>query len=297
MKVLFSGLLVSIITLTIGTSSAFAWGQNGHRITAEIGERNLNAKANRVLRSIIGNETLAELATWPDDIRSDASWNFSQPWHFLSIDDDESWKGLKRAPAEEGDVELILQILEKFLSDPDSKTMMVNGVVQDRYSKQKQVQKKQIDKRQALAFYVHFVGDIHQPLHVGRRDDFGGNKVQVIWFDEETNSHKVWDELMLESMELSYTELATFLNRASAQERDKWTSSGYLEWAMESKAIRSQVYNFGKQRKDYYLNTSEAPVLGWDYRAKNLPVLRQQLTKGGIRCGEKLNEIFAKHPD
>ena len=298
MKLIMTSAVVLMSSLTLGISAAYAWGQNGHRITAEIGERNLNDKSKSVLRSIIGNETLAELATWPDDIRSDSSWDFSQPWHFLSIDDDEKWVGLKRAPADVGDVALTLEKLESFLRSPTAKKLQVSGVIENKYSGEKTKQAKTIGKREALAFYVHFIGDIHQPLHVGRRDDFGGNKVEVVWFGEDTNSHKIWDELLIGSLKLSFTELATFLNRMSEPDKDKYRGSSYLDWAKESKAIRPQVYDFGKpSRESYYLNTVQAPVLGWDYRAKNLPIVKEQLSKGGIRFAEKLNNIFADYDE
>ena len=293
MKFIVNFTVVAVMTLTVGVSSAHAWGQNGHRITAEIGERNLNDKSRAVLRSIIGNETLAELATWPDDIRSDSSWDFSQPWHFLSIDDDEPWVGLDRAPAEVGDVARTLEMLEVFLRDPNANSLKVVGVVQKKYSKEKIKQKKIIGKREALAFYVHFIGDIHQPLHVGRRDDRGGNKVEVVWFGENTNSHKVWDELLIGSLELSFTEFATMLNRISEEDKSKVRGTGYIDWAKESKLLRPQVYNFGEQKAPYYLNATPAPVLSWDYRSKNLPAIKARLSKGGIRVAEKLNELFA----
>jgi hypothetical protein len=292
MKFIITFIVVALITLTVGVSSAHAWGQNGHRITAEIGERNLNEKSKIVLRSIIGTESLAELATWPDDIRSDSNWDFSQPWHFLSVDDDEEWQGLEREPAEIGDVARTLEILEAFLRDPDATSLKLVGVINKKYSKEKIKQQKTIGKREALAFYVHFIGDIHQPLHVGRRDDRGGNKIEVVWFGENTNAHKVWDELLIGSLELSFTEFATILNRVSEDEKDEYRGSSYIDWAKESKLLRPQVYNFGEQKDPYYLNTTPAPVLSWDYRSKNLPAIKARLTKGGVRVAEKLNELF-----
>lgn len=289
---------IGLATLAASAVSAFGWGANGHRITAEVGERNLSAKSKAVIASIIGDETLAEIATWPDDIRSDGSWDFVQPWHYLSIDDDEAWEGLQRAPQDEGDVVAILERLEKFLRDPEAKTIVLSGAVKGKGkgSSLKIEQRKEVGKREALAFYVHFIGDVHQPLHVGRRDDLGGNKIGVQWFGEETNLHKVWDESLIESAQLSFTEFATFLNRISADDRRAWVASGYLDWAKESKAVRSQIYDFGAQKSPYYLNVTEPPALSWSYRHKNLPLVRSQLAKAGIRLAAKLDEIFADYP-
>lgn len=205
--------LIAVIFSFLGATPVFGWGENGHRITAEIAERNLNKKAKDVVRETLGQEHLAEIATWPDDIRSDKSWDFAKKWHFFSIDDDESFKDVERDLM--GDVIKKLQDFEKFLRDPDARAMEVHG--------------KTIDKRKALAFYVHFLGDLHQPLHVGRRNDRGGNKVLVKWFDDDVNLHSVWDEHLIESTNLSYTEFSTFLNRVSEETAREWQSTDYLD--------------------------------------------------------------------
>ncbi len=285
-------LLVTLFSL-LDTNTVYAWGQDGHRVTAEIAERNLTPKAVAAIRKIAGPETLAELSTWADDIRSDGTWDFAQPWHYISIDDEESWDDFERVPEEKGDVLLILEKLETFLLDPDKKTLELPGIVSGKSSKLKISQKKEIGRKEALAFYVHFIGDIHQPLHVGRRDDQGGNKIQVEWFGEETTLHKVWDEKLIESLNLSYTEFSTFLNRASESDKEKWAKSSYLDWAKESKEIRGQVYDFGAQRKNYFLNVVEPPVLSYDYRSKTLPLVRERLLKGGVRLAAKLNKLFS----
>lgn len=290
-----ASLLVIIASLLLGLNPAFGWGQNGHRITAEIAQQNLSPQTAEVIKSLIGYESLAELATWPDDIRSVSSWDFSQPWHFLSINDDEQWKNLKRDP--DGDVISALQELEAFLSNTDEDRITLSGTVEGKgEDKGKQIQQQQeIGKREALAFYVHFVGDIHQPLHVGRREDFGGNKIAVNWFGEDTNLHTVWDEAMIESTNLSFTELADFLNRVPQQQQERWNASTYFDWAKESKQIRRAVYDFGEQKESWYLNVSEPPVLKYVYRYHTLPIIHQRLAKGGIRLAARLDRIFANY--
>jgi len=293
MNRIIASLLVFIATPLLGLHPAFGWGQNGHRITAEIAEKNLSPRATEAVSSIIGDEKLAEIATWPDDIRSVNNWDFSQPWHFLSIDDDEQWENLKRDP--NGDVISALEELEAFLSNPDKDRIVLSGTVEGKGAdKGKQIhQQQEIGKREALAFYVHFVADIHQPLHVGRREDFGGNKIAVTWFGENTNLHTVWDEAIIESTNLSYTELADFLNRVLLKQQEVEVASAYVDWAKESKQIRSAVYDFGEQKESWYLNVADPPVLKYVYRYHKLPIIHQRLAQGGIRLAAKLNEIFA----
>ena len=291
--------LLLIVTSCIisTTQQAKAWGENGHRVTAEIGERNIKPHTKAVIASILDGESLAEIATWPDDIRSDSSWNFSQPWHFFSINDDETWNDVTRSA--DGDVLSALEKLEVFLSDQKSKSIVVKGTIVKGKGDNaiKEVQQKAIGKREALAFYIHFVGDVHQPLHVGRREDFGGNKIGVVWFDQETNLHKVWDQLLIKSRNLSFTELSTFLNRVSDEQHQQWTNSNYLDWAKESKNIRDEVYDFGKQKTPYYLNVTTAPALKWSYRGEALNVINDRLVMGGIRLAGKLDEIFSGYKD
>jgi len=121
---------------------------------------------------------------------------------------------------------------------------------------------------------------------------FSGSSFQVEWFDEEYSLHKVWDEKLIESTHLSYTEFSTFLNRFTEEEKEARGASSYLESAKGSKAVRDQVYDFGAQRSGYFLNIVEPPVLSYDYRHKTLPIVPEQLKKGGIRLATKLNEIF-----
>ena len=273
--------------------TAHAWGQTGHRVTAEIAERNLSAISHTALAKIVEKgETLAELSTWADHIRSDPSWDFVAPWHYVSIDDAETWDDFERE--EEGDILKILDTLEAFLRDKDTTELTLEGPPKSRGSSKAlpTTQKKVITKRQALALFVHFVGDLHQPLHVGRRDDQGGNRIQVKWFDEEVSLHRLWDEKLIDSTELSYTEFTLFLNRASDKQRHDWQKGSYLDWAKDSKDVRLQLYDFGAQRSSYFLNVKEAPNLGYDYRADNIDLLYQCLQKGGYRMAAKLNSIF-----
>lgn len=271
-------ILSFIFVAVFVTDFVQAWGETGHRIVGEIAERNLNPKAKAAIGKIIGNKSLAEISTWGDEIRSDKSWDFVKSWHYLSIDDDESFDDFKRSLL--GDVLRKLEDLEKFLLDPDAEPIESHG--------------KTIGKKEALAFYIHFVGDIHQPLHVGRRGDQGGNKILVEWFCDEMSLHSLWDEHLIKSTSLSYTEFSTHLNRVSGEEKNVWQNTSYIDWAKESKAVRNQVYDFGKQRKPYHLNIKTAPVLKYDYRTKSLPIIRDRLAKAGIRLAGRLNKIFGE---
>jgi len=294
LPVLRIALVLIVAAHLIASNQAYGWGQNGHRITSEIAEQNLSPAARKALAKILPEgESLAEISTWADHIRSDPSWDFIQIWHYISIDDDETFDGLERD--EGGDILSALDKLESFLRDHSATELTLEAPAKKRRGESPLpiTQKRVIGKREALALFVHFVGDLHQPLHVGRRDDQGGNRIQVQWFDDEITLHRLWDEALIESQELSYTEFTLILNRGDKVEIGKWQSGDFLDWAKESKAARELVYDFGAQRSSWFLNVKEAPSLGYDYRARTLDLLKERLQKGGFRLAAKLNSIFA----
>ncbi len=253
----FTILLLACLPL----KTALALGPNGHRIVAKIAEENLEASAKKAIMQITNGEPLAKLATWPDEIRSDKSWDYAKPWHYISIDDGESFNDLHRSKA--GDVLKALSDFEKKLRD---KT--ITGE----------------EKWQALAFYIHFVGDVHQPLHVGRREDLGGNKITVTWFGKPTKLHAVWDSSIIENQQLSFSEYADFLNNQTEDIVKLRQNSVYIDWAKESKSIRQDVYDIPCDGK-----------LGYEYAYKNTPKLNEQIAKAGVRLAGMLNDIFKYH--
>ncbi len=165
-------------------AAAAAWGPTGHRVVGQIAEDHLSAAARRGVEALIGPESLAEAATWADEIRSDPTWDKAAPWHYISIDDGETLETTRRSS--DGDVLWAIHHFSDVLRSADA---------------------SHEEKGEALKFLVHFVGDVHQPLHVGRRADQGGNSVQVSWFGETTNLHRVWDSEMIDHEGLSFTEL------------------------------------------------------------------------------------------
>jgi hypothetical protein len=247
--------------LWLMAAPALAWGPNGHRIVARIAENHLSEEARRAVTVILGPETLAHVAVWADDIRSEPAWSKAAPWHYISIDDKETLETTARAP--EGDVLSAMQQMEATLRDAKADPRA---------------------RSEALRFLVHFVGDVHQPLHVGRRADRGGNGTAVSWFGQRTNLHAVWDNSLIESEKLSFSEFAEFLDHARLREIREWQAASYADWIRESKALREQVYAIGKGD------------LGFEYAYKNLPVVKRRLLEAGIRLAGKLNEIFADAP-
>ncbi len=262
------GSWLAVVALVCAPSAAWGWGQNGHRVVGEVADRHLSEQARREIAVILGGDGLAEIATWPDDIRSDPAWDRVKPWHFISIDDNETLANTARDP--NGDLLDAMQRLEGVLRDP---------------------QATRDAKAEALRFYVHLVGDAHQPLHVGRRGDLGGNRVQVLWFREDRNLHSVWDEGLIGSENLSFTELTRFIDDPTPQQVAAWQAVPYEEWLREVVCMRKQVYAGTDPPAP-----GRKPELGYAYAYAQLPTVRAQLLKGGVRLAGRLNAIFAGLP-
>ena len=244
----------------LAATPAQAWGPVGHRITGAIADQNLSGAARAQVRLLLGVEDLAEAATWPDDMKSDPAdfWRkTASPWHYVTVKEGDRY-GPADAP-KEGDA---ITAHKRFTATlRDGKAPLE-------------------DRRLALRFIVHILGDLHQPLHAGGGNDRGGNDVKVTFFGQATNLHSVWDSGLIEQRALSYSEYANWLSRSitPAQFID-WSASGPATWVRESIALRKTIY------------PAEAD-LSWDYAYQHRAELDDRLRRGGVRIAAYLNAIF-----
>jgi hypothetical protein len=219
------------------------------------------------VKELLGVESLDEAATWPDDMRS-APGQFWQktatPWHYVTLN------GIvyDHAPPE-GDALDALNRYRATLQDPNANIA---------------------DKQLALRFIVHLVGDLHQPLHVGKCCDKGGNEVKVKWFGRDLNLHSVWDSALVEEEQLSFTELAAKLQRhTSNADVLAWWDINPRDWISESAQLRETVYP-ERNRKD----PKAPPELSYGYVYKYTPLMEQRLKQAGVRLAAYLNDIYSR---
>ncbi|RZM01936.1 MAG: S1/P1 Nuclease, partial [Pedobacter sp.] len=130
---------------------------------------------------------------------------------------------------------------------------------------------------------VHFIGDMHQPMHTARKDDQGGNKVKVLWFNTPSNLHQVWDEKLVEFQELSYTEYAAAINFTSKQQRDALYKQPISEWMWNSYTLAEKIYADIKQPDQ---------KLDYKYNYNYVAILNKQLLEAGVHLAGVLNDIF-----
>lgn len=255
-------LVAAWLCCLLPAAPALAWGQTGHRVTGAIADQYLSGVARANVRLLLGSESLAEAATWPDDMRSDPAefWQkTASPWHYVTVPAGKSHAEAGAPP--EGDAVTALDRFAGILRDPGAAAA---------------------DKRLALRFIVHIIGDLHQPLHAGRPGDRGGNDVKVSWFGSQTNLHSVWDSAMIDSRQLSHSELAGWLAAAITPEQViAWSNPDPEAWIAESVALRETVYPAGAN-----------PKLSYAYAYQHGAALDGRLSRGGVRIAAYLNRIF-----
>lgn len=249
--------LIWLLSLTLFSFEALAWGNIGHRVVGQIAESRLTPKTLAKVYALTGKETLADLANWPDWIKSDEAWNHASTWHYVSIPDGQSYEDITRNP--NGD---IVQAITRFAKEVGDQSL----------PKQK--------RWEALAFLVHLVGDIHQPLHVGKADDQGGNAVKMTWFDKPTNLHEIWDEKLIEMEKMSYSDYTRFIDKQDRSREVVWAQAPLQVWMQESQRLRSMVY-------DNVPKVAEGEALPryWEYKYyyKVAKTMNQRMLMAGVR--------------
>jgi nuclease S1 len=236
---------------------ASAWGPTGHRAVGRIAERHLTPEAAQAVRDLIAPEQLAYVTTWADDIRSEADWAKAEDWHWVTLPDGISYGATQKNP--NGD---LLEAIARF-----------QGVLADRAA-------PHAERAEALKWLAHLLGDLHQPLHVGRGDDRGGNEVLVLWMGEPSNLHSVWDSKLIALTELSFSELAELLDHPTPAEVREWQAGGPRDWAAESQRIRNECYELGDRR------------LSYRYAHAHWPTVERRLLEAGVRLAGELNRLL-----
>jgi hypothetical protein len=243
--------------------TSMAWGVLGHRIVGQIADSYLTPKARTAIAKILGTESIAMASNWPDFIKSDTSFAYLSSWHYVNIK-----------------AGLTMEEVNNFL-DKDTAV--------DAYTKinllVKQLKNKKLSAANKVIYIkllIHIVGDLHQPLHVGRYEDLGGNKIKVSWFYASSNLHRVWDEQLINFQQLSYTEYVTAINHTTAAQQKAWQKQKLKDWIYDSYQTVEKIYADVKpdDKSDYL------------YNFKFVDTLNKQLLKGGVHLAGLLNEIF-----
>ena len=210
----------ALICLLFFSGQLFAWGKEGHRLTCAIALKNLTPQAQSFVKETLamgeyldGNDQtdLIKVCTWADNAKFD-KFTGSYENHYLNVPAGKNRVILGRDCASLDCIVVGIQKNLTYLSQaPGSR-------------------RERGRKAAALRFLGHYIGDLHQPLHISYAEDWGGNKIKIDWFGRETNLHKVWDVELLEKAGLGYPSSLDYL----LTEQFKISEKNVLKWMDES---------------------------------------------------------------
>ena len=235
------------------------WGQKGHRVVGSVAEQYLSKKAKRAVNKLLDGQRLTYVSNFADDIKSDARYDSLYTWHYINIA-----KGKQYDPA-----------------TANPKGDLVTGINYCISTLQNQ-QASHEERQVALKLLVHFVGDLHQPMHVGHPDNRGGNDIKLKWWGRNTNLHRVWDSDMINSYELSAAELTEKLPKPNARQVKQWQQDPMLQWVRESQLLADELYD----------NLPKGKSKEYRYRYKYFATAQERLLQGGVRLAGILNRVF-----
>lgn len=252
-------MLLLLLCGNFAFSNAVVWGPTGHRVVGKVAQEALSGRAKKQIKKLLKGKSLAFVSTFADEIKSDNRYREYGPWHYVNIEPDKKYG--EDTVSKDGD---LVKGIEKCIL-----------VLKDKKATEE-------EKAFYLKLLVHFIGDLHQPLHVGRKEDKGGNDIQVRWFGKGSNLHRVWDSDMIESYGMSFTELSNNLPPLSRREKKALQEGTVPDWIHESQQLAAKIY----------ASAEKGDKLGYRYMYDYFDMAEQQLQKGGLRLAKVLNELF-----
>lgn len=252
-----------ICLVTATTLVLISWGYVGHQAVARIAENHLTPQAKTAVKSLLGKELITEIASWADEVRNDPEYKSTASWHFLNLP-----LGLDRSA------------FDKVVKGQNQENVYTAILAQEKILSDKDATREQ--KVIALKFLVHFIGDAHQPMHISRAEDKGGNTIQVQYDGKGTNLHSLWDSRLIDQQGLSYSELASKLDQASPALTKQGAITDPMTWVWESYQISSKLYP----------EIEKSNKLSEDYYKGHIGIVNDRLELAGLRLAAVLNALL-----
>ena len=248
-----------IIFLATNFDDAHAWGSQGHRAIGYIAEFNLASETKKYIFEEFNINNLADVADWADKIRQKRRQE--SPWHYTNVRAGEwTYEAARDCP----NGKCVTEKIKEFVA--------VLANIENPLKKRKN----------ALKYLVHFVGDVHQPLHLGNRKDRGGNRIHVSYSGRKVNLHSLWDGGLIDWREESLQKYAKRLNiKLVDSEKKEWLNSEVNDWANESRYLALK-----------YAYPLENMKLSKEYLSRSREILDQRMIQAGIRLADLLNQLF-----
>lgn len=272
MKVLKS-FAVAIFSYMALSGSAFGWGGQGHRIVGDVATSLLTPKARAEIRKLVGSDDLSLISTWADETKDPRT----AKWHYINL----PVCGSRDSQQNEcpGGNCIVTQLRSELsvLKDPAASDPT---------------------KAEALKYFVHFMGDVHQPLHVVDNGDAGGNAVQASFTGASGKQitrklHEIWDtELVKMNLRGVQEEgFASELVAAYSSKAPQLAQGSLDDWIAETRSVSK---NFAYKFDGFACGraSSQSVTLSSDYMANGKEVVSRQLAAAGIRLAALLNGAF-----
>jgi len=276
--------LVSAGDARDGRAPGVGWGKVGHQIAAQIAQGLLSAKATAVVRQLIPSGDMGAIASWADDVRNTPAYRWSAPLHFINTPDWLCTYVQSRDCANEQCCDPAIRNMTNRLADTTLPVAQHN---------------------EAFKFLVHFVGDIHQPLHVSFTSDLGGNKINVTFDNKKTNLHSLWDSGLI------YYRIDNFYNKDENNWQKALIARMNGEWKQNVTAWKSckNPGPHGACSKDW---ADESILLACEYAYRDetgakiqqnaslrtayfthvVDVIEAQIVKAGVRMANVINQLY-----
>jgi hypothetical protein len=244
-----------------------AWGPEGHDLVARIAEAQLTPAAHARVVEILGPRvTMASVSSWADQVRRTRSE--TAPWHYIDIPIDQPHLDMARDCPKGDCVIAKIEDFRKALADPATPPAA---------------------RREALLFLIHFIGDMHQPLHCSDNHDKGGNDVHVVFFDHPSNLHSVWDGGLLSRIGTEDRLFPEWLKESERHEK-KFARGTVEDWAEQSHKLAVKIV-YGKLPRTV---SGQPEVVDAKYEQTADPLIRLQIERAGARLARVLNETLGE---
>lgn len=207
-------------------------------------------------------------------------WQATKPWHYVNVSPGLTYQQSEKNP--KGDIISAIQTFSAILSGKGAKHPAIMNSLSDFLGHLPNEVKHAKMREYALKFLVHFVGDLHQPLHAGYKKDLGGNLIKVHWFGESVNLHRVWDTSLIEGQKLTQVQFEQLMAEVSEKQKAEYMRSDLYDWLAEVLKMRVKVYDI----KRYEGKMDQA------YVDEHQAVFNQQLQKASVRLAMILNRLL-----
>ena len=259
-----------ILFLGFGAGQSYGFGPVGHEAIAYIALDRLSPKVLQKVNDLLGHDDdLATVANWADTIRP--FQEETKPWHFIDLpirQQVDSAQVMNFCPNNDCVIAQI-QINKRVITDSTTSPK---------------------EKLRALKFIVHFVGDLHQPLHTSDDSDKGGNDKEIRFLKKKMKLHGLWDALIEKQAKEDSRELASSLESGITQAKVvAWMQGDETSWALDGYTIaKTKIY------KGYAAGPQDLTEtnLTNTYYNQMRPIVEEQMRKAGVRLAKILEEVF-----